>query len=94
MPADLLAMPAWRQVYSLLTLPDGGVLDDLMVLREGPEAFLLVLHAQARIPAPSASGRNCCTVPRGGASGCSVATRSRFARVPCSVTRRAGRWVP
>lgn len=49
MPADLLALPVGRQVYSLLTLPDGGVLDDLMVLRRGPEAFLLVLNAACKV---------------------------------------------
>jgi aminomethyltransferase len=49
MPVDLLALPVGRQVYSLLTLPDGGVLDDLMVYRRGPEAFLLVLNAACKV---------------------------------------------
>ena len=31
--------------YSLLTNPDGGIIDDIIVYREGDEAYLVVINA-------------------------------------------------
>ena len=33
LPGDIVNLPVWRMRYSLLTLANGGILDDLMVLR-------------------------------------------------------------
>jgi aminomethyltransferase len=44
-PADLAALGAGRQVYSLLTNAAGGVRDDLIITRLGPEEFFLVVNA-------------------------------------------------
>jgi aminomethyltransferase len=47
MPANLVALALGRMRYALLTLDGGGVLDDLMVTREG-EDFVLVVNASRR----------------------------------------------
>lgn len=41
-------LPVGRAGYSLLCAPDGGVIDDLIVYRLGPEAFLVVPNAANR----------------------------------------------
>ncbi len=41
-PADIVALPAGRQRYALLTNENGGILDDLMVANEGSTLFLVV----------------------------------------------------
>lgn len=60
MPSDLAALPVGRQQYGLLTLPSGGVLDDLMISRQEGGFFLVVnaarkaedvAHIQAYLPA-------------------------------------------
>lgn len=48
MPVDLLSLPQNRQTYALLTTADGGVRDDLMVTRWGPERFFLVVNAACK----------------------------------------------
>ena len=49
MPANLVALAPGRMRYALLTLDGGGVLDDLMVTREGEgEDFVLVVNASRR----------------------------------------------
>src|SRR5215475_4546085 len=35
----------WRAKYTMICAPDGGVLDDLVVYRQGPERFLVVANA-------------------------------------------------
>jgi aminomethyltransferase len=44
-PADLEALAPGRQVYSLLTNEAGGIRDDLILTRLGPEEFFLVVNA-------------------------------------------------
>jgi aminomethyltransferase len=44
MPSDLQALAPGRMRYALLTLDGGGVLDDLMVTRDGDD-FVLVVNA-------------------------------------------------
>ena len=46
-PADLLALPPGRQKYGLLTNPEGGILDDLMVQNLG-EHFAVVVNAACK----------------------------------------------
>lgn len=46
-PADLLSLPAGRQKYGLLTNPEGGIIDDLMVQNLG-ERFALVVNAACK----------------------------------------------
>jgi aminomethyltransferase len=48
MPADLAGLGEHRQTYALLTNEDGGVRDDLIVTRWGPEQFLLVVNAACK----------------------------------------------
>lgn len=48
MPADLLDLPPGRQLYSLLTTDDAGILDDLIVTRWDAETFLLVVNAACK----------------------------------------------
>ena len=48
MPADLEGLGEHRQTYALLTNDDGGVRDDLIVTRWGPEQFLLVVNAACK----------------------------------------------
>ncbi|MDD9874304.1 MAG: glycine cleavage system aminomethyltransferase GcvT, partial [Gammaproteobacteria bacterium] len=47
MPSDLLSLAAGRQKYALLTNPQGGIIDDLMVQNLG-DRFLLVVNAAGR----------------------------------------------
>ena len=47
-PLDLEAMGADRQAYALMTNPQGGVIDDMMVTRWGAESFFLVVNASRR----------------------------------------------
>ncbi len=44
-PVDLQALPEQGQVYALLTNDTGGVRDDLIITRWGPERFFLVINA-------------------------------------------------
>ncbi|MBP9034595.1 MAG: glycine cleavage system aminomethyltransferase GcvT, partial [Pseudomonadales bacterium] len=44
-PADLLALARGRQVYSLFTNAEGGVLDDLIVTRWSEDTFFVVVNA-------------------------------------------------
>jgi aminomethyltransferase len=44
-PADLVALPVGRQVYSLLMNDAGGIRDDLIITRWGPEEFFVVVNA-------------------------------------------------
>ncbi|MBX2858416.1 MAG: glycine cleavage system aminomethyltransferase GcvT [Cellvibrionaceae bacterium] len=48
LPLDLEAMPLNRQAYTLLLNPAGGILDDLIVTRWGPEHFFLVVNAACK----------------------------------------------
>jgi aminomethyltransferase len=48
MPVDLEALGEHRQTYALLTNAEGGVRDDLIVTRWGPEAFFLVVNAACK----------------------------------------------
>jgi len=41
-PADLVSVGMGRQRYGLLTTPDGGILDDLMIANLGDRLFLVV----------------------------------------------------
>jgi aminomethyltransferase len=45
LPVDLQALPEQGQVYALLTNDEGGVRDDLIITRWGPERFFLVINA-------------------------------------------------
>ncbi len=47
-PADLEGLAQDRQTYTLLTNPEGGVLDDLIITRWGPDAFFLVVNAACK----------------------------------------------
>ena len=42
---DVAALKPSYAHYSLLTNPDGGVIDDIIVYREGEEAYLVVINA-------------------------------------------------
>jgi len=44
-PADLVALAPGRQVYSLFTNDEGGVLDDLIIARWSDDAFFVVVNA-------------------------------------------------
>ena len=46
-PVDALGLPPGRQRYTVLTGPDGGILDDLMVANMGDHLFLVVNAARA-----------------------------------------------
>ena len=46
-PADILSLPPGRQKYGLLTNPEGGILDDLMVQNLG-DKFALVVNAACK----------------------------------------------
>jgi aminomethyltransferase len=41
----LSTLGEWRARYTMICAPDGGVLDDLVVYRQGPERFLVVANA-------------------------------------------------
>ncbi len=47
-PVDLLGLREHAQVYALFTNDRGGVLDDLIVTRWGPEEFFLVVNAACK----------------------------------------------
>jgi len=47
-PVDLQALPDQSQVYALLTNDEGGVRDDLIITRWGPERFFLVINAACK----------------------------------------------
>ena len=47
MPVDVAGLRAGRQRYGLLTTPDGGIRDDLMVANRG-DHFLLVVNAACK----------------------------------------------
>ena len=47
MPMDILSLPPYRQKYALLTNPEGGIIDDLMVQNLG-ERFVLVVNAACK----------------------------------------------
>ncbi len=47
-PADLEGLGEHRQTYTLLTNDSGGVLDDLIITRWGPERFFLVVNAACK----------------------------------------------
>jgi aminomethyltransferase len=44
-PTDLAGPPVGRARYTILCTEEGGILDDLIVYRLGPEVFLLVVNA-------------------------------------------------
>ena len=46
-PADFVALPPGGQRYALLTLPSGGILDDIMVTNAG-DALLAVVNASRK----------------------------------------------
>ncbi|MCZ6829254.1 MAG: glycine cleavage system aminomethyltransferase GcvT [Gammaproteobacteria bacterium] len=48
LPVDLQALPEQSQVYALLTNDAGGVRDDLIITRWGPERFFLVINAACK----------------------------------------------
>lgn len=45
-PADVIDLPAGRQRYALLTNPDGGIIDDIVVANLGEELVLVVNAAR------------------------------------------------
>ena len=45
LPSDLLSLPAGWQRYGLLLTPDGGIVDDLMVMHMGDHIRLVVNSA-------------------------------------------------
>ncbi len=47
MPMDILSLPPYRQKYALLTNPEGGIIDDLMVQNLG-QRFVLVVNAACK----------------------------------------------
>lgn len=47
-PVDIEALDDNRQTYALFTNDGGGVLDDLMITRWGPERFFLVVNAACK----------------------------------------------
>jgi aminomethyltransferase len=47
-PVDLLGLQDNNQVYALLTNESGGILDDLIITRWGPEEFFLVVNAACK----------------------------------------------
>lgn len=47
-PADLVDLPVGRQCYTVLTNADGGILDDLIVTRQGDARFFLVVNAACK----------------------------------------------
>ena len=47
-PVDILDLPQGLQRYALFTDPNGGILDDLMVARLGPDRLLLVVNAACK----------------------------------------------
>ncbi|MXZ81104.1 MAG: glycine cleavage system aminomethyltransferase GcvT [Gammaproteobacteria bacterium] len=48
MPIDLVNLPGGRQRYGLLLNDGGGIIDDLMAARFGPESFVLVVNAACK----------------------------------------------
>jgi aminomethyltransferase len=47
-PVDIQALGEHRQTYALLTNDEGGVRDDLIITRWGPERFFLVVNAACK----------------------------------------------
>lgn len=47
-PVDLEALGEHRQTYALLTNDEGGVRDDLIITRWGPDTFFLVVNASCK----------------------------------------------
>lgn len=47
-PGDFEGLKPFRQRYTLLTDPDGGILDDLMVANFGDEGLVLVVNASRK----------------------------------------------
>ncbi|MCB1676609.1 MAG: glycine cleavage system aminomethyltransferase GcvT, partial [Halioglobus sp.] len=47
-PADIEGLDCDRQTYALFTNGNGGVLDDLIVTRWGPDTFFLVVNAACK----------------------------------------------
>ncbi len=45
LPSDLISLPLRKLRYSLLLNEQGGILDDLIVLRTDPDRFILVVNA-------------------------------------------------
>lgn len=42
---DITTLPTGHAVYGMMTNEHGGVVDDLLVYRKGPESFMLVINA-------------------------------------------------
>jgi aminomethyltransferase len=51
-PADVQALKPGRQKYGLLTLDDGGILDDFMVANLGDRLFLVVNASRKHLDLP------------------------------------------
>jgi glycine cleavage system T protein (aminomethyltransferase) len=47
-PGDILGLPPGHQRYTLLTAPNGGILDDLMVANTGEGRLFLVVNASRK----------------------------------------------
>ncbi len=47
-PGDILGLRPGRQRYTVLTNPDGGIIDDLMVAALAPDRLFLVVNASRR----------------------------------------------
>ncbi|MEM1402506.1 MAG: glycine cleavage system aminomethyltransferase GcvT [Pseudomonadota bacterium] len=47
-PVDLVALGEHQQTYALLTNTEGGVRDDLIITRWGPDRFFLVVNAACK----------------------------------------------
>ncbi|MDG1322303.1 MAG: glycine cleavage system aminomethyltransferase GcvT, partial [Porticoccaceae bacterium] len=48
MPVDLDALAINQQTYATFTLPDGGILDDLIVTRWAEDTYFLVVNAACK----------------------------------------------
>jgi aminomethyltransferase len=48
MPGDIAGLAVGRQRYSFFTTPTGGISDDLMIARLGPDQFFLVVNASRK----------------------------------------------
>ena len=65
-PADLLALKPGRQRYGLLTNPEGGLIDDLMVANLGDRLFLVVNASRKEVDVAHLTaelGRTCEVAP-------------------------------
>lgn len=48
LPVDVIDLPVGKQRYALLTSPEGGILDDLMVTNYGDAGYYMVVNAACK----------------------------------------------